>query len=70
MDEQTRLNLADAGCPAPLIDEFAALDDPAEQMRWLRRYRRDLLVGIHTEQKKLDCLDYLIFSLRSREPGA
>lgn len=65
MDEQTQRNLMDAGCPEPLIDEFATLRDPDEQIRWLRRYRRDLLAGIHSEQKKLDCLDYLIFSLRN-----
>ena len=65
MDEQTQRNLVDAGCPEALIEEFATLSDPGEQMRWLRRYRRDLLDGIHSEQKKLDCLDYLIFSLRN-----
>ena len=65
MDERTRRNLADAGCPEALIAEFAELTDPAEQIRWLRRYRRDLLSGIHAEQQKLDCLDFLIFSLRT-----
>ena len=65
MDEQTRRNLVDAGCPEALIEEFATLKGADEQVRWLRRYRRDLLSSIHTEQQKLDCLDYLIYSLRA-----
>lgn len=65
MDEQIKRNLADAGAPPQLIDEFAALGSADERLAWLRRYRRGLIDGIHTEQKKLDCLDYLIFSLRN-----
>lgn len=69
MDERTRHNLLDAGCPEALVAEFAEISDPDEQMRLLRRYRRDLLSGIHAEQQKLDCLDYLIFSLRTERTG-
>ena len=69
MDERTRHNLLDAGCPETLMAEFAELSDPDEQMRLLRRYRRNLLSGIHAEQQKLDCLDYLIFSLRTERTG-
>ena len=67
MDERTKRNLIDAGCPEALIGEFDSLTDLDERMRWLKRYRRDLLAGIHGEQKKLDCLDYLIYSLRNDE---
>ncbi len=70
MDERTRHNLLDAGCPEALVAEFAKLNDSDEQMRLLRRYRRDLLSGIHVEQQKLDCLDYLIFSLRTERTGS
>lgn len=67
MDEQTRHNLADAGCPEELIEQYAALPSVDARMRWLRCYRCELLDGIHTEQRKLDCLDYLIYSLRNNE---
>lgn len=67
MDERERCNLVDAGCPEALLDEYASLGTPEERIRWLRRYRGELLDGIHSEQRKLDCLDYLIFSLRNKE---
>ena len=67
MDERTERNLIDAGCPEALIGEFDQLTDAGERVRWLRRYRRDLLAGIHDEQKKLECLDYLIYSLRNEK---
>lgn len=67
MDERTQANLIDAGCEESLVREYAKLEDADARMRWLRAYRRGLLDGIHTEQRKLDCLDYLIFSLRNQE---
>lgn len=67
MDERERRNLSDAGCPEALIDEYATLVTQEERVRWLRRYRGELLDGIHNGQRKLDCLDYLIFSLRNQE---
>ena len=33
-------------------------------MAVLTVHRKKLLEGIHAEQKKLDCLDYLIFKMR------
>lgn len=65
MDAKTERNLIDAGCSKPLIGEFAALASKDERLRWLARYRRSLIGSIHEEQKKLDCLDYLIYSLRN-----
>ena len=67
MDEQTRRNLEDAGCPERLIDEFDQARDNEQRTAKLRAYRRGLLAGIHTEQRKLDCLDYLIYQLRNEE---
>lgn len=64
MDASVKRNLADAGCSESLIDEFAMLTSQDERLRWLTHYRRGLIVGIREEQKKLDCLDYLIYSLR------
>lgn len=67
MDEQTRRNLEDAGCPERLIEEFGQAKDARQRTAKLRAYRRELLCGIHAEQRKLDCLDYLIYQLRNEE---
>ena len=61
-------NLEDAGCNAALTEQFEALwakGDQKGQMRLLTGYRRLLLDEIHAGQKKLDCLDYLIFRMKN-----
>ncbi len=64
MDEKTRTNLLDAGCDEAFIAEVAALPSTCARLCRLKAYRRELLDGIHAEQKKLECLDYLIYQLR------
>ena len=64
MNEKTLANLCDAGCNEELIAELEALPSLCARLCRLKVYRRDLLNGIHTEQKKLECLDYLIYQLR------
>ena len=52
-----------ARCDVALAEQFEALrakGDVKEQMRLMIGYR-PLLNEIHTLQKKLDCLDYLIY---------
>ena len=63
MDDKTRQNLLDAGCDEAFIAEFDGLCGCAQLCR-LKARRRELLDSIHAEQKKLDCLDYLIYQLR------
>jgi hypothetical protein len=65
MDERTRQNLIDAGCPEDLIQNFDSDMDVRRRLDLLLKYRKNLLSGIHTEQAKLDCLDYLIFHYRN-----
>ncbi len=67
MDEKTRQNLRDAGCDEKLIAEIGALPSTCARLCRLKAYRRELLDSIHTEQKKLECLDYLIYQLRCSE---
>ena len=70
MDEKTRENLRDAGCDEALIAELGALPSTCARLCRLKAYRRKLLDGIHIEQRKLECLDYLIYQLRcDAEPG-
>ena len=63
-------NLEDAGCDAALTEQFEALwakGDQKGQMRLLNGYRRLLLNEIHAGQKKLDCLDYLIYQMKTQQ---
>ena len=63
-------NLEDAGCDAALTEKFEALwakGDQKGQMRLLTGYRRLLLDEIHAGQKKLDCLDFLIYRMRVQQ---
>ncbi len=64
MDEKTHMNLRDAGCDEALIAELDALPTACAKLCRLKTYRRDLLDGIHAEQRKLERLDYLIYQLR------
>ena len=58
-------NLRDAGCSEELIEQYASAASGCARMCLLKKYRRELLDSIHSEQKKLECLDYLIYQLRS-----
>ena len=63
MDAKTRMNLLDAGCGEAFIAEYDALCGCARTLR-LKEHRRQLLDDIHASQKKLECLDFLIYQLR------
>ena len=60
-------NLRDAGCPEPQIGEFWRF---WQEGRWkqsfdlLEKHRSQLLENCHREQKRIDCLDYLLYQLR------
>ena len=67
-EEQVYECLADAGCGKELIKQFEACQHSGsqkDQMRLLADYRRLLLERIHTEQKKLDLLDYLVWTVKT-----
>lgn len=69
MDEKTIANLRDAGCSEELIEQYASAASGCARICLLKQYRRELLGSIHAEQKKLECLDYLIYQLRSVSTG-
>ena len=59
-------NLKDAGCEDDFIERFIlALENNQnkEVFLLLRGWRNSLLDEIHNNQRKLDCLDYLIRKL-------
>ncbi len=65
-----RLGLKDAGCDSELQEKFLNLrqeGDCAGGIRLLRRFRQRLLNRIHATQKKLDCLDFLLYTLEQSE---
>ncbi len=64
MDEKTIANLRDAGCCDALISEFSQLPSTCARICRLKTYRRDLLERTHAEQRKLETLDYLIYTLQ------
>lgn len=65
-----RQNLIDAGCSQEIVQRCMALDREkrmAEMKRILARHRRTLLDTIHADQKKIDCLDYLVYQMEKSE---
>lgn len=62
-------NLRDAGCDNETIDAF--IDDIRKDkvtagLKLLAAHRRALLEDIHKEQKKIHCLDYLVYTMQKK----
>lgn len=68
MDKESILqNLKDAGCNDSMIDKILdLLSDIHNQeiFRLLSDHRGKLLDELHKNQKQIDCLDFLIFTLK------
>lgn len=65
-------NLLDAGCGEELIRQVEALmaaGRKRECLELLTRRRWQLLECCHAEQKRLDCMDYLIYKLEKDKKG-
>lgn len=59
-------NLIDAGCDQPTTERCMAIVRTGaylEIIPILSEHRAGLLHSIHSEQKQIDCLDYLIYKL-------
>ena len=71
--EQTLQNLEDAGCDEAMILEYRRiaaqpLPLPAingKQAELLCGHRRKLLAEMHDCQRRIDCLDHLLYRLRT-----
>lgn len=60
-------NLKDAGCDQVAIEEFLICFDKNQkekQLALLERHRKLLLNIVHMEEKKICCLDYLIYQIK------
>ncbi len=63
-------NLRDAGCSDEMAAEFIALqdrDEEEQQLRLLFGHRKHLLERLHREEKRIDCLDYLIYQIQNKK---
>ncbi|MEG0276592.1 MAG: hypothetical protein RR630_06145 [Coprobacillus sp.] len=61
-------NLEDAGCHPDMIEKFMCSyenDYIQNQMSLLKKQRCILIEKIHQDQKQIDCLDYLIYMIKS-----
>lgn len=59
-------NLIDAGCGQELIAEFMEdlrKENISKDLKLLAAHRRLLLDNLHREQKRIDCLDYLVYKM-------
>lgn len=76
-DAATIRNLEDAGCDGDTMRCYCELEkqvgqNPAyrkRQIRLLRKHRQELLDDLHGCQKKIDCLDYLLYRLKEPVHG-
>ena len=60
-------NLKDAGCSPDTIKDFLLYLDSnkkEEQLALLEKHRKELLNVVHKEEKKIYCLDYLVYQIK------
>lgn len=59
-------NLKDAGCSPDFIAQFmhCAENNTTRQLQLLSRHRQKLLNDVHTKEKQIDCLDYLVYQIQ------
>ncbi|OUO92845.1 hypothetical protein [Cloacibacillus sp. An23] len=65
----TERNLADAGCSGEFVRRFIELGREGkekEQSRMLSRHRAELLERLHEDQRRIDCLDFILYERRRR----
>lgn len=65
-----RQNLLDAGCDQQTTDSCMACfceGNMAKMLPVLEKHRRALLEELHKEQKRIDCLDYLVYTIEKNE---
>lgn len=64
-----RQNLIDAGCGPDLVRQCTVLAERKENMELMRilsLHRKDLLDTVHQSEKRIDCLDYLLYDLEKQ----
>lgn len=72
MQEDSRIirNLLDVGCSEDMISAFMKCrkaGNDEESFRMLRGQRKCLLDEVHRGEKKISCLDYLIYQIKRKK---
>ena len=65
-----RQNLIDAGCDDQMTESCMACfneGNMAKMLPALAAHRQALLDELHREQKRIDCLDYLVYTIQRDE---
>lgn len=63
-------NLKDAGCDERTIQTYFELESAGrnkEQYRLLSAHRVSLLEQVHVSQHMIDCLDYLLYTMKEEK---
>ena len=62
-------NLKDAGFTDEMVEKFMDLqdsEDEEQQIQLLSGHRKHLLEKLHREEKRIDCLDYLLYQMNQK----
>lgn len=62
-------NLKDAGCNAAMAEQFLAYEREKKkraQRQLLLRQKNSLLRAVHENQKRIDCLNFLLYSVEQQ----
>ena len=63
-------NLIDAGCDDKLVEEFLSLEESGQtgkQLTLLSKHRQKLLDRVHVEERRIYCLDYLVYEIQKHQ---
>lgn len=63
-------NLKDAGCNSEIADRVIMLSETGNSvtaLNILAKHKMKLLDNLHKTQKKIDCLDFLIFNFKEQK---
>ena len=61
-------NLVDAGCSEEEIKQFLEMNrlgNRSGQLQFLASHRKILLESVHSNEKKISCLDFLTYKIRN-----
>ena len=64
-------NLKDAGCCRETVERFLALGDAGDvqgQLQLLAQHRKCLLEKVHRKERRIQCLDYLVYQMEKESP--
>lgn len=67
--EEILQNLKDAGCGDSIIEQFFRLEEEGEakeQLELLSGHREQLLDKVHREERRIACLDYLVYQMQKK----